>query len=431
MLHKRRGATLAVGFVLTTALMLPTSGAANAVDVPDQVLAWNRHAYVELFVQKVPAQAPLVAIFNLGIVHAAVYDAANAIDGGFQPYLEAPNVPSGASVDAAAASAAYEVLKVLIPDRIAELDDYYAASLDAIDDVASAQSILDGEAVGRDAAAAILADRTGDGRGGSPFFTEGDGDPGEWVNLAGPLNIAGNNFKWVGDVEPFMIENAADFATPGPLALSSAKYAEEFNQVKKLGAATGSSRTADQTAMAQFWADHPIAMWTRMFQQIASNRELGTVRSARYFAMLYLTGSDALIACFQDKERNGFWRPTTAIHDAEFDGNPATTQDDGWTALLAVPPYPDHPSAHNCVSNSFVQTLRDFFGSDRMSFGTTRTSSPIGPITRTFRRFSEAIGEIRLARVYGGLHFMTPDAQGATLGRKVANYRQTHFFQPL
>jgi hypothetical protein len=182
--------------------------------------------------------------------------------------------------------------------------------------------------------------------------------------------------------------------------------------------------------MAHFWADHPMAMWTRMFRQLAADQELGTVGSARYFAMLYLTGSDAAIACMQDKERHGFWRPTTAIRQAATDGNDATAADAGWTALLAVPPYPEHPSAHNCVSNSFVQTLRGFFGTNQMSFGTTRASSPIGPIARSYTRFSQAISEIRRARVYGGIHFMTADAQGVTLGRRVADYRQANFFQP-
>jgi hypothetical protein len=431
-MHGRPRIRSVVAILAFAVVAIQLSPPATAVPAADQVLVWNQHAYHELFVQKVPAQPPLVAIFNLAIVHAAVYDAVNAVDGGYDPYLEAPVAPAGASEHAAAASAAYEVLKVVVPDRVAALDGYLAASLDSIDDVDSAQAIEDGIEVGQDAAAAILLERTGDGRVGGPTaFTEGTGQPGEWMNLAGAGNIAGNNFKWVGDVRPFLIEDAADFATSGPLSLSSAKYAAEFNQVKSLGVATGSTRTPDQTAIAHFWADHPIAMWSRMFQQIAGDRQLGTVGSARYFAMLYLTGADALIACFQDKERHGFWRPTTAIRDAEFDGNAATAQDDTWTALLAVPPYPDHPSAHNCVSSSFVQTLTDFFGTNVMSFGTTRASSPIGPITRSYTRFSQAIREIRLARVYGGLHFMTADAQGASLGRQVAAFRAGHHFQPV
>jgi hypothetical protein len=134
-----------------------------------------------------------------------------------------------------------------------------------------------------------------------------------------------------------------------------------------------------------------------------------------------------VIACLQDKERWGFWRPQTAIQLAADDGNPATVADPSWTSLLLNPPYPDHPSSHNCFSSSFVRTLWDFFGTNRMSFSATHAT--LG-ITRSYTRFSQAIGEIRLARVYGGLHFMTADAQAVTLGGKVADYQQAHYFHP-
>ncbi|HWL91490.1 MAG TPA: vanadium-dependent haloperoxidase [Actinomycetota bacterium] len=411
---------------LLAVLAVPTSMPASAVEVPDQVLAWNQHAYDELIVTG--AQAPPVAVMHLAMVHGAIYDAVNAIDGGYEPYLGAPAADGSESRDAAAAAAAYQVLRDLLPAaRDAQLDEYYAASLNAIPD-GDAQN--EGEDVGEAAAAAMIDERDDDGRFGEPLFTEGTG-AGDWRNLVAPLDLTGNNFKWVGDVEPFLIPDAAAFATAGPLDMSSAKYAAEFAQVKALGRATGSTRNPNQTSMAHFWADHAVAMWTRIFRQVSENQDLSTTENARYFAMLYLTGSDALIACFQDKERHGFWRPTTAIRFAEIDGNPATIDDDGWTALLGVPPYPDHPSGHNCVSGSFVRTLRDFFGTNRMSFSAVRATSPIGRIERSFTRFSQAINEIRLARVYGGLHFMTADAQAATLGRKVANWRQAHYFQPV
>jgi hypothetical protein len=142
--------------------------------------------------------------------------------------------------------------------------------------------------------------------------------------------------------------------------------------------------------------------------------------------MAYLTAGDAQIACFQDKERWHFWRPQTAIRLAEEDRNPDTVADPNWTPLLANPPYPDHPSGHNCVSSAIVETLRDFFGTNRMTFSATH--STLG-ITRTFTSFSQAIAEIRLARVYGGIHFMTADAKGAALGKQVARYREAHYFQ--
>jgi hypothetical protein len=426
MSQRRRGVTLVIGILLlTTGLMLPTSGTATAVDVPDQVLAWNQHAYNELIVTA--AQAPPVAAIHLAMVHGAIYDAVNAIDGGYEPYLGSPTATGAESKDAAAAAAAYQVLSSLLPaDRDDELLGYYTDSLQAIPD-GDAQD--DGEDIGEAAAAAMVLARTNDGRFGSQFFTEGTG-AGDWRNLVGPLAPTGNNFKWVGDVKPFLVPSAEAFATPGPLPLGSAAYAAEFQQVKSLGSASSSTRTVDQTEMAHFWVDHAVAMWNRIFRQISVAQGLSVTENARYFAMLYLTGSDAVIACFQDKERHSFWRPTTAIRLAGIDGNGATVADPDWTALVGVPPYSDHPSGHNCISNSFVQTLKDFFGTNQMSFSATRASSPIGPITRHFTHFSQAGNEVRRARVYAGLHFMTADAQGATLGRKIADYRQANYFQP-
>jgi hypothetical protein len=400
--------------LLAGAVSTPTATA----DVPDQVLAWNQHAYDELI--GVKAQAPVVAVLHLAMVHGAVYDAVNAIDGGYEPYLGAPKAEDTFSTDAAAAAAAYRVLLTLLPDREPQLTAYYVASLALIPDGEAEDG---GVAAGEAAAAAMVAARTGDGRFGDPLFTEGT-QAGRWRRL-GPT---GNNFKWVGDVDPFLIEDASDFATDGPLPLTSAEYAAEFEQVKTLGRATGSTRTPDQTEQALFWGDHAVAMWTRIFRQLAMSQGLSTAENARYFAMLYLTGSDAVIACLRDKEAKGFWRPTTAIREAANDGNPSTVPDPTWTSLLANPPYPDHPSSHNCYSSATVQTLRDFFGTNRMSFSATHAT--LG-ITRTYSRFSEAIAEIRLARVYGGLHFMTADAQAVTLGRKVADWREANFFQPV
>jgi hypothetical protein len=413
-----RARAVAVSGVATLLLAGAVSTPPAAADVPDQVLAWNLHAYNELI--GVKAQSPVVAVLHLAMVHGAIYDAVNAIDGGYGPYLGAPEAKDSYSEDAAAAAAGYRVLLNLLPDREPQLTPYYVASLALIPDGEAEDG---GVATGEAAAATMIAARTGDGRFGNPLFTEGSA-AGQWRRLS----PTGNNFKWVGDVDPFLIEDASDFATDGPLPLTSAAYAAEFEQVKTLGRATGSTRTPDQTEQALFWGDHAVAMWTRIFRQLSMSQGLSTAENARYFAMLYLTGSDSVIACLRDKEAKSFWRPTTAIREAADDGNPATDPDPTWTSLLANPPYPDHPSSHNCYSSATVRTLRDFFGTNSMSFSATHAT--LG-ITRTYSHFSEAITEIRLARVYGGLHFMTADAQAVTLGRKVADWREANFFQPV
>jgi len=418
--HPVRKFCVLVMATMSTAFLVTSPVPASADEVPDQVLAWNQHAYVELILTA--NQAPPVAALHLAIVHGAIYDAVNAIDGDFEPYLVAPPAEPWYSEDAAAAAAAHEVLVWLLPGRTSQLDGYLDASLASIPDGPSKEG---GKAVGEAAGQAMITARTGDGRFGDTSFTEGF-DAGEWRALA--PGLAGNNFKWVGDVDEFLVPDAEMFATSGPLPLTSDAYAAEFDQVKSLGSATSTTRTPDQTAMARFWADHATAMWNRIFRQLSMSEGLSVAENARFFGMLYLTAADAVIACFQDKERTHFWRPLTAIANADTDDNPATDADTTWTPLLGTPPYPDHPSGHNCLSSSIVETLKDFFGTNQMSFSATHAT--LG-ITRTFDRFSQAIAEIRLARVYAGIHFMTADAQGASLGKQVAKFREGHYFQPV
>jgi hypothetical protein len=402
------------------ALMVPASGQAWALEVPDQVLVWNQHA-----IDEVIATQGAGALQYLAPVHGAMYDAVNAIEGGYRPYLIAPSAEPTYSEDAAAATAAYQVMLWLFPGRATQLAGYYDDSLAAIPDGPEEQGGIE---VGMAAARAMIDRRHDDGRPGTPSFTTPSfttgSDPGDWRPFAaGP---AGNNFKWIGDMDPWLVPDPSRFATDGPLALESAAYATEFDQVRSLGAVNSTTRTAEQTSMALFWADNAFAMWTRIFRQLSESQDLSVAENARLFAMAYLTAGDAQIACFQDKERWHFWRPQTAIRLAEEDRNPDTVADPNWTPLLANPPYPDHPSGHNCVSSAIVETLRDFFGTNRMTFSATH--STLG-ITRTFTSFSQAIAEIRLARVYGGIHFMTADAKGAALGKQVARYREAHYFQ--
>ena len=397
---------------------------AAADPVANQVLAWNEIAYREMFVVK--NLPPPVAVLNFAIMHAAVYDAVNAIEGGYEPYLGAPAVADGEdSVNAAAVEAAYRTLVAFVQSPSAQLATDYSNAIAHIRAHEGDTATDGGIEVGQAAATEIIGPRAAESRANSTLFTTGTG-AGDWQAFSG------NNFRWLADIDPFLIEQAEDFATNGPRRLGSAEYAAEFNQVKSLGRKTQSTRSVDQTQAALFWADHPIAMWTRIFQNLADGQDLTTTESARYFAMLYLTGSDALIACFLDKEHHGFWRPQTAIRNAGADGNPNTAADPVWESLLGNPPYPEHPSGHNCISASMVATLQDFFGTDVMSFGDTSTATATIPaITRQFSSFSQVIKEIRKARVWGGLHFMSADAQGANLGRKVANYRDEHYFGPV
>jgi hypothetical protein len=354
------------------------------------------------------------------MVHGAVYDAVNAIDGSHESYLLTSRTATPSdSKEAAAATAAYRVLLNIVPAQKDVLDAQYAASLEGIPDDSQKRR---GIAVGEAAAAAMIAARTDDGRFGAYRFPVGSG-PGVWKPVL-PSFVNDPN-AWLKDVRPFLIRHGNQFQSRGPLALTSAKYARELNEVRSLGSDTSTARTADQTHAARYWAENPPATWSRVFRTLSKEQELTLVQNARLYAMLYLTAADALISVWNDKARWLFWRPITAIREADTDGNPVTDKDEAWLPLIANPPYPEHPSGHLGLSGSFVATLQDFFKKDKVAWTDTNDAG----LTRSFRRFSQAIEEIVNARVWSGIHFRTADEHGARIGRKVAGWRERHYFQ--
>jgi hypothetical protein len=408
----RRAALLLAGAAL---LAIAASTPARA----DTVTDWNQQATDALIVTA--GQGPTVSVLHLAMVHGAVYDAVNAIDRRHDPYLGAPRARSWYSKDAAVATAAYRVLVNIVPAQQVALEARYQASLAAIPE---GKAKAGGIAVGEASAAQMIAARTGDGRFGAFRFQVGS-EPGQW-RPALPAFVNDPN-AWVAQVRPFLIDSPAQFRSDGPNALESKRYTREFAEVKSIGSLNSTTRTADQTDMARFWAEHGLAMWSRVFRQLSAGHYLSIAENSRFFAMMYLTAADAAISCWDDKAHWGFWRPITAIREADTDGNPATDADTGWLPLIATPPYPDHPSGHGCVSSSIVESLRDFFGTDRAEFSATSVTSGT---TRSFARFSQAIEEIVDARVYSGIHFRSADVQGARIGRQVARFRDQHYFGP-
>jgi PAP2 superfamily len=386
----------------------------------DTVTEWNLNAANAIFVTA--GQPPQLSVPHLAMVHGAVYDAVNAIDGGHEGYLITSRLATPSdSKEAAAATAAYRMLLSLVPGQQTVLDAQYAASLAAIPD-GSAKTR--GIAVGEAAAAAMKAARTDDGRFGAFRFAVGSA-PGVWRPVL-PAFVNDPN-AWLKDVKPFLIESSSQFRSKGPLPLTSRKYAREFAEVKSLGSAASTTRTADQTLAARYWAENPPATWSRIFRTLSAQQGLSLAENARLFAMLYMTAADALITVWDDKAHHSFWRPITAIREADTDGNPATEPDAAWLALIPTPPYPEHSSGHTGLSGSIVATLQGFFGTDKMAWSDTNNAG----LTRSFTRFSRAIDEIVDARVWSGIHFRTADEQGARIGRQVARWRDMHYFRPV
>ena len=423
---------------LATAALLAALGSPQ-VARGDAVTEWNVNATNAIFAA---GPTPHASTLSFAMVHGAVYDAVNAIDGGYEPYLVKPAANPGDSKDAAVATAAYRVLVAIVPSSavaaLASLDAQYAAALAAVPEGAAKAG---GIAAGETAAARMLDERSGDGRDpGTPFpFVFGTA-PGVW-RVSPPLT-APEPTPWVGNVRPFLVPSAEMLRSDGPNALASEAYAEDFDEVKSLGSLSSTTRTADQTNAAIFWQWQPLAIYGGLMRSLAARFGLTTAERARLFAMGNMAAADAAIGCWNDKYHWNSWRPIDAIRLAATDGNPATEADPGWRALfdpatvtappIATPNFPEHPSGHSCGSSAILNTLREFFGTDKIAFDLVSGRFPGTPAqTRHFDRFSHALREVIDARVWGGIHFRTADVQGAVLGAKVARWLRKHHFRPV
>jgi hypothetical protein len=432
-LRVRRRGTGIFSLALLAAALHPAPAYA---DENDAVTVWNERAIVTL-VNGTAALSPGVqfpppaAFIHLAIVQGAVYDAVNAIKGGHDPYLKGLKAATSASKGAAASTAAHHVLIGLVNQAPlttsltadvksaikSRLDTEYANSLAEIPD---GEAKTKGIEVGTAAAAAMLAKRQGDGRFGAPGFPVGSA-PGQWRPVGpGFVNDPGG---WVRTVRPFTLPSPGYFQTSGPSALTSAQYTADFNEVKALGRATGSARTEAQTSLANWSTRHPVPMIYEAMRQVSASKGLTITEEARFYAMTSMTGADSLINCFAEKARWGFWRPTTAIQLADTDGNPATEADGAWTALVAVPPYPDEPSGANCLFSGVMNSAKAFFGSDEAEFDLAGTGS-----TRPYSSFTEVIPDMIEARILNGLHFRRADVNGAMLGKSVADFVDRNYF---
>jgi hypothetical protein len=404
--------------IVVLAAALVTLGAPSTARA-DTITDWNLHASNALMTTA--AQAPPVSTIHMAMVHAAMYDAVNAIDGAYEPYLfTGRRAAFWASKDAAAATAAYRVLVSILPSQQAALQQLYDASIAALP---ATSATFIGVGIGNRAAEAMIAARTNDGRFGAPGFPTGT-LPGQWrpVLPAFVNDPAG----WVRNVRPFLVQSASQFGSEAPFPITSAQYAAEFNEVKSVGSLTGATRTAAQTNAAVYWAENPPRTWGRIIRMLSAQQLLSLEANARLYAMLYTTAADSLITVWADKAKWGFWRPITAIREADLDGNPATTPDTGWLPLIATPPYPEHPSGHGGLSGSFVRTLQEFYGRDDLGW----TDTNVGGQTTTYTSLSSALTEIVNARVWSGIHFRRADELSVLIAEGVAGWRRANYFQP-
>jgi len=362
----------------------------------------------------------------LAYTHLAIYDAVNAIDHRFQPYSSETPAPTGASVDAAVISAAYNTLAFYFPDQSASLTAQYMAALGVIPD---GQAKDDGVQVGKAAANSIIAMRASDGRGANvPYIFPFVPTAGVWIPTP-PAHLL-PLIPWVGQMVPFTLNSASQFLPEEPPpALTSAQWADDYNQVKRLGAANSTVRTAEQTEIGLFWTEQTSRQYARALRALAVGRALNTSDTARLFAMVWTAFADSFIGCMNAKYHFRFWRPVTAIQNGGIDGNSATAPDSTWMPLGTTPNHPEYPAAHGCVSGAVAGILKGYFGTPHVSF--TVSSTVFSPAhVHTFSSTKDLEQEVENARVYAGFHYHHSLVQGFVLGQHVAQYVLRNFFRP-
>ena len=395
------------------AIVVPAQGFAESV-----VVDWNA---IAISTALATGQGPVPQTRSMAIVAVAVNDAVNAISRRYPTYGVMAPPPAAASLDAAAAGAAYRALTILYPSQSDALDAALAVSLAKYGISVSDPAFWFGESV----AEQIVGIRSDDGAAYAQFAytAPGAGSPGVWVATP-PANLAALLPGW-GQVLPWVLRAGWQFRPDEGPSLTSDQYTRDFNEVKEMGSLTSATRTSEQTNIARFWLTSAAVIWNGALRVVAVERGLDTSEAAHAFALVNLTGADAAIACWDAKFAFNFWRPITAIRNADVDDNPSTSPDPAWVSLAPTPPFPEFTSGHTVISGAMATMLGLLFGDDP---GVTFTvSSPTNPgFTRTWSSFSAGIAEVIDARVWTGIHFRTSDVAGARMGKHVARFVFEH-----
>jgi len=407
-----------------------TLGHALSGAAPAQNAIADWHAITESTVVGTAKKSPSVAYVYFAYVDVAMYDAVNAIGGHFKPFAVETYAPPGASQDAAAATAARDVLVHYFSGQALALNADWSASMAAI---ADGQAKTDGISVGHAVAAQWLSLRTGDGLEAPVAYVWGHG-PGIWEPVptfpAPPPNTPPAPVApWQAQFKPFALLSADQFLAdvPPPPSLTSATFTRDSNQTKDYGALNSSVRTPEQTEIGRFWTDNPAAQFSRSLRALIASQGLDTARAARLGAMSFVALADSVTACFNAKYHFAFWRPYTAIHNADTDGNPDTVADPNWVPLAVTPGHPEYPAAHGCGTEALMDTLTEFFETEEIPFTVTST---VTGTTHAFNNFEDVVTEVDNARIYGGMHFHHSVKEGNRLGRRVADYVLRTQFRP-
>lgn len=394
----------------------------------DAVSDWNSIANSVFLNAARPGGA---AIIDMAYVHIAIYDAVTAIDRRHRPFAVRPSrAVSWASKEAATAAAAHGVLVSFYPLQQHYLDSVYTAFLATLpDNEARAKGI----AIGQDVAQKFLALRSGDGRNAPVTYTFLPPGPGVYQLTPGAAPPpATPQTPWIAQLRPFTMTSPSQFRAPGPPHLASKRYARDFNETKLYGVHDNSARSPEQTEIGLFYAENPGNQLSRNIRLISTAHGLPLAENARFFAQLYVTIGDAVIAAWDSKFHYNFWRPVTAIRSADIDGNSETQPDPAWLPLVVTPGHPEYPAAHGCVTGGLAYALEKYFGTSHLAITLTSTSVTGVPLAQhSFSNIHEIVTEVINARVYGGMHYRTSGEDGAAIGRKVSEWVSRHYFKRL
>jgi hypothetical protein len=407
----RWAAALLLAIVLAPALQ----SAARA----DAVTDWN--TIMQATVSTPPTNPFFQARWG-AIVQLAVFEAVNAIEGDYEPYLGIIVAPPGASPEAAAIAAAHRTLVTLRPSSAAALDAARAASLAAIPDGPEKEA---GILVGEDAATAVLLLRAGDGWDAVVPYMPGT-EPGAWQPT--PPAFAPASFVHWGQVTPFGLANGSQFRLPPPPALHTGKYANDYNEVELLGRINSPFRPQDRTDVARFYAAAtPVQVWNSGARQVSAAQGKTLSENARIFALLAMAMADGSIATFDTKYHYNFWRPVTAIRNGDLDGNGLTDPDPDWLPLITTPSFPSYPSAHATLSGAARAVLERAFG--KRGHAITLSNPALPGIVLNYTAWKQITNDIDDARIYGGIHFRFDQEAGSHQGRQVGKYILRNFLR--
>jgi hypothetical protein len=431
----------------------------RAMMAVDSILHWNSIALQAEADDKsgiygsADAAGPTGASRALAMVHVAMFDAINSVLGKYEPFLVKVVGVQGANIDAAVGQAAHDMLVDVYPKQKSVFD----ADLNSwLGSIPNSKSESMGIALGKVVAAGCVDQRANDGSTAMMNYTLTDA-PGH--HQPDPLH-SNQGFlgpDW-GDVKTFAIKNLASFDIPPPPAMNSPEYAAAFNEVKSLGDINSTTRTAEQTEIADFWAydgtkglGTPPRFYNQITQVIAKQQGNTEYQNARLFALVNVAMADAGIEAWRDKYLYDFWRPIIGIRNADQDGNAATIADPNWTPLGApasnqsgtdfTPPFPSYASGHATFGGALFETLTRFYGRDNITFTvtsdelngvTTDSNGVVRPLEpRTFTSFSQAAQENAESRIYLGIHWQFDATNGVHQGDAIGNYVFDHILQPL